>query len=173
MLISEFLGLLATEKDAQVLEESDGAGTNLFDLASGDLSEACVEALFGEEGGRAKEMVASRLCSSDTVLGHVGPFFGSKFGLENDVKVVVGTGDNPSSFCSSNLGVGELMISLGTSDTVLAVVSRKTGGKGVLSNFADPRGPAAGDKSFVRMLCFANGGEDFRGSGASRSEVTI
>ena len=122
MLISEFLGFLATEKDARVLDESDGAGTNLYNLATGALSEACVGALFGEDGGRVKEMVASRLCSSDTVIGHVGPFFGSKFGLENDVKVVVGTGDNPSSFCASNLVIGELMISLGTSDTVLAVV---------------------------------------------------
>ena len=55
------------------------------------------------------------------------------------------------------------MISLGTSDTVLAVVSDLAGGHGVLSNFADPRTgseeEATGRCNYVRMLCFSNGGK--------------
>ena len=54
----------------------------------------------------------------DAILGEVHPYFHSRYGFNKNCKVLSFTGDNPSSLAGLPACPGDIVISLGTSDTL-------------------------------------------------------
>jgi xylulokinase len=90
---------------------------------------------------------------SHTVAGSISAYFAQRFGFAASCMVITGSGDNPCAFTGMGLATpGDIGISLGTSDTVFAVVANPQPGlEGHL--FRNPCDP----DSFMAMICFKNG----------------
>ncbi|CAI6009619.1 unnamed protein product, partial [Closterium sp. NIES-65] len=94
-----------------------------------------------------------KVVPSHQVIGSVHQYYVDRFGFSPSCQVVAWSGDNPCSLAGLALGgSGDVGISLGTSDTVFAVVmDPQPGLEGhVFPNPVDP-------SSFMAMICYTNG----------------
>merc|ERR1712048_213548 len=91
--------------------------------------------------------------AGNTVVGEVGRFFVSKYGFAEDAKIIVFTGDNPSSLVGMGASSpGKVVISLGTSDTFFAAMENPhTDPSGFGHVFGNPSGGC------MTLQCFLNG----------------
>lgn len=146
-LVSSFFAYLLTESDAAI-DLGDGAGMNLLDLSTGRWSDVLLQAT---APGLAQRLPEARPC--DTVAGLVAPFFQTRYGFGAKVPVLVSTGDNPSSLIGMGASdPGQVIISLGTSDTLFAALSKPlTDPAGFGHVFGNPAG------GFMSLICFKNG----------------
>ncbi|KAL1452995.1 hypothetical protein WDU94_007172, partial [Cyamophila willieti] len=89
-------------------------------------------------------------CNTD--LGRIHEYYVERFGFNPECRVVVFTGDNPSSLAGMVLKQGDVAISLGTSDTLfLSLPSKVSLPQGhILVN------PVL-DNGYMVLLCFKNG----------------
>jgi xylulokinase len=146
-LVSSFMCSLMLGKSAPI-DSGDGAGMNLLNLASGEWD---VDLLQATARGLAARLPA--LVPSGSRCGTVAPYLVERYGFSPAAQVVAWSGDNPNSL----IGVGgwrpgTAVISLGTSDTYFAAMSKPA---------VDPQGcghvfgnPAGG---FMCLICFKNG----------------
>jgi len=90
---------------------------------------------------------------SATRVGTLADSFVTRYGFSPDTPVVAFTGDNPSSLVGMGATrPGTLVVSLGTSDTVFAAMSRpRTDPRGCGHVFGNPAG------GFMSLICFSNG----------------
>ncbi|KAJ3036906.1 hypothetical protein HK097_003673, partial [Rhizophlyctis rosea] len=118
-LVSSFSTSLFVQSFAPI-DASDGSGMNLLDIHKQDWSEEVLKAAAGndKEGSEGLRRRLGRVGSVDEVAGTVGPYFIQKYGFAKDVPVTLFTGDNPSSLASLHPHPTDLIISLGTSDTL-------------------------------------------------------
>jgi len=133
--------------DYAPIDVSDGSGMNLLDIHSHDWDDR----LLGLVGPAMRAKLGQPVASS-SVLGSVSPYFVRTFGLSPDCKVVAFTGDNPSSLAGMRLETGDIVASLGTSDTLflsLEQPSPKLQGH----IFCNPVESAA----YIALLCYQNG----------------
>jgi xylulokinase len=101
------------------LDVSDASGMNLLELWTGQWSDDMLEATAPDLRHKLGSVVPSF-----QALGPVSPYLASRFGLPRDCVVVPATGDNPSSIVGMGLGeVGDVMVSLGTSDTLIGLTT--------------------------------------------------
>lgn len=129
------------------IDYSDGSGMNLLDIRSKRWDQTCLEACAPELEARLGDPVES--CS---VLGTVSPYFVERYGFPKDCIVVAFTGDNPASVVGLVLSDGDLVVSLGTSDTVLMWLDEANPAlEGHI--MCNPVNPSA----YMGMLCFKNG----------------
>ena len=92
---------------------SDAAGTLYFDTQKRNWSQPMLDILGIDEG------MLPRVYESSEAVGCLRPELARELGLGEDVKIVIGAGDNAASAIgTSTLGSGECNISLGTSGTV-------------------------------------------------------
>lgn len=149
LIPSLFLG------DYAPIDASDAGGMNLYDLNEMRWSPTLLAATVG--GGEAQELRVKlgEVVLSHTVCGTVHPYFSSRFGFHPSCQVVCGTGDNPSSAVGLQLAhEGDVAISLGTSDTLLAIVPKKNIKPGLEGHFfTNPVDP----ETCLVMLCWKNG----------------
>jgi xylulokinase len=147
-LISSFLTSLLIGHLAP-LDAGDGFGTNLADVRTGAWNEAAIEA--AAPGLRAK---LPSLRAKDEVVGRVSPYLVRRFGFRPEAKVVIGSGDNPSSLAGLGLiGVSDVRaVSLGTSDTYFGYMPD-------LMDFECREGHifGAADGGYMFLVCFKNG----------------
>lgn len=165
-LVSSFISTVLSG-DYQSIDGSDACGMNMMDILNMDWSENLLTAVVSPpgsflseaEGKKAVDLLRYKLGSpawSHEVGGPIHTYFQEKYGFSGNCIVLASTGDNPSTVAGLKLASpGDVAISLGTSDTVLAIVATNniapSGEEGhLLRNPADPN-------SCFAMLCIKNG----------------
>jgi xylulokinase len=120
---------------------------NLMDLATSDWWPAALEAT--APGLRAK---LPAVAPAWTVAGSLSPYWQARHGLPA-AKVVVWSGDNPSSLIGTGIvRTGLVAISLGTSDTIFGLMREpRVDRTGTGHVFGAPTG------AYMGLTCFANG----------------
>lgn len=126
LIPSLFLGAYAP------IDAADAAGMNLMDIRASSLpfewSDKCLAAamhgtpdsLGGIAGVRER---LGPIVDSAALLGAVSSYWVSRWGFSPECEVVASSGDNPCSLVGLGLSVaGEVGVSLGTSDTLFAVM---------------------------------------------------
>jgi xylulokinase len=146
-LVSSFLCSVLAGCHAPI-DFGDGAGMNLMNLASRQWDSKLLEATAPDLRIKLPELSAA-----GSVVGTVAEYFVIKYGFSPECRVGVFTGDNPASLVGMGAtSPGQVVISLGTSDTFFA---------GMTQAFTDPRGfghvfgnPGGG---YMCLVCFRNG----------------
>ena len=108
------------------IDYADGSGMNLMDIYSKEWSSTLIEATTFGSILTADELrsLLGKLVSSDSVLGKISPYFQQRFGFSEDCQIVSFSGDNINALAAMNLhDTGDIGMSLGTSDTVFAVLN--------------------------------------------------
>jgi xylulokinase len=146
-LVSSFMASLLAGRLAP-LDPGDGAGTNLMDIRALAWHPEAVAATASELGRRLPSIVPS-----GTILGPISSYFVARHGLRPDARVLVWTGDNPSSMVGTGLVEPALAaVSLGTSDTYfVATPEARIDAEAQGHVFAAPSG------GYLSLLCFRNG----------------
>jgi xylulokinase len=170
-LVSSMLTSLLIGKHAPI-DVSDGSGMNLLNIRakcwSWELLQATVtkpQAATGtgvvnasDLGEDAKALMRklggqTGVVDSHSVVGGISSYFVDRYGFSSSCRIVAGTGDNPSSLVGLQAARGDVVISLGTSDTLFTVAESpemtSTNGH-VLVSPADA-------STYIKMLCFKNG----------------
>lgn len=106
----------------------------------------------------------SKLCTapvhSYSIVGSISNYLCERYGIPDSVPVVAFSGDNPCSIAAlPSFKPGDVLISLGTSDTVQWLVEEDklqttSRGAAIAMTF---RSPLTAKPSYVRMLVYANG----------------
>eukprot|EP00400_MALV-I_sp_L67-5_P000420 gene420-690_t len=154
-LVSSFGASLLCGKIVSI-DHSDAAGMNLMNLDANDWDETILEYLSGGGDSNLKEILGAP-ANAKKIAGTISPYF-QKYGFAADCKINYWTGDNPSSVVGLGMLLpGDIAISLGTSDTLLAVVDRQpeSSRKPLPFGHLFPH-PCLDDKMFL-MLCYMNG----------------
>uniref|UniRef100_A0A5S6QSK8 Xylulose kinase n=1 Tax=Trichuris muris TaxID=70415 RepID=A0A5S6QSK8_TRIMR len=145
-LVSSFLCSLFLGRFAPI-DFSDGSGMNLLDLKKHVWAVECLKIFPADLCEKLGCCVPSTVC-----LDCISPYFVNRYGFSSTCRVVVFTGDNPSSLAGLNQRPTDLSISLGTSDTVFVWMSSAV----PIRNghiFCNPIDPAV----YMGMICFRNG----------------
>lgn len=146
-LVSSFLSSLLIGRDAP-LDLSDALGMNLVNLNSRDWDDTLLDATAPSLRDRLPELAASH-----TLLGPVSRTLQEKYGFAPQVPVYICTGDNPSSLVGTGAtSPGQVVISLGTSDTIMACTEQPNPAAMEYGHiFGNPWGDT------FALICFANG----------------
>jgi xylulokinase len=146
-LVSSFLCSVFVGKSAP-LDYGDGAGMNLMNLAGLCWDETMLAAT---APGLAEKLPS--LAAAGALVGEISPYFVQRYGFSVGCRVGVFTGDNPASLVGMGATTpGQVVISLGTSDTLFAGMSEpRTDPRGFGHVFGNPGG------GFMCLVCFRNG----------------
>ena len=145
-LVSSFAASLFLGKYAPI-DFSDGSGMNLFDIILKEWWDICLDTSAPNLKPKLGEPVPS-----GTVVGKISKYFVEAFGFSPNCEIVAFTGDNPSSLAGMRLKPSEVIVSLGTSDTVfLWVKNHKWAFEGHV--FVNP----INEKEYMALLCYKNG----------------
>ena len=146
-LVSSFIASVLAGKSMPI-DFGDGAGMNLMNLA--DLAWDA-ELLEATAPGLSSRLLPPAPCLLP--LGTISAYFTGKYGFSAACQVCPFTGDNPASLVGMGAtSPGQVVISLGTSDTFFAAMPEaKTDPNGYGHVFGNPAG------GFMSLICFRNG----------------
>jgi len=146
-LVSSFIASVIAGKSVAI-DYGDGAGMNLLNLATLGWDRELLDAT---APGLLEKLPP--LAAATTVQGPVSDYFVRNFGLSCDCRCALFTGDNPASLVGMGATTpGNIVISLGTSDTFFAAMPEpKTDPNGFGHVFGNPAG------GFMSLICFRNG----------------
>lgn len=129
-LVSNFVAtlLLAGGRDAHIapLDQSDACGMNLWDMRHLTWNKSLLS--FVGSGGTQHDTQASEELGAKLghvvldprhVLGRAGTWLQTRYGISSECLVCQATGDNPATLQCLTPRLGEAVLSLGTSDTIL------------------------------------------------------
>jgi len=170
-LVSSFFSSLLCGSYAPT-DQSDGSGMNLLDLSTGQWSPEAMTILANlheknrddEKRVEASEHLQQLLdapCAPWADVGAISSELQEQFGFSKECRVIACSGDNPCSLVGCGPASGDLVVSLGTSDTVTAggvpikeTISKQT--EKIMDDghlFVDP----VHENSCMGMLCYQNG----------------
>lgn len=146
-LVSSFIASVLAGKSIPT-DYGDGAGMNLLNLADLAWDQDLLDATAPD--------LAAKLLQPASCLeqqGTVAAYFTDKYGIPSSCQVCPFTGDNPASLVGMGATTpGQVVISLGTSDTFFAAMpDAKTDPQGYGHVFGNPAG------GFMSLICFRNG----------------
>ncbi len=146
-LVSSFIASVMAGKSVPI-DFGDGAGMNLLNLSKlgwdTDLMAATAPNL-------AEKLLPPAAATS--IQGCISSYFSEKYGLSKDCRMALFTGDNPASLVGMGATTpGNVVISLGTSDTFFAAMPGPTTDP---NDFGHVFGNPAG--GFMSLICFRNG----------------
>jgi xylulokinase len=146
-LVSSFIASVIAGKSVPI-DFGDGAGMNLLNLATLKWDPELLAATAPDLGEKLLPAAAAT-----TLQGCIAGYFVAKFGFAADCRVTIFTGDNPASLVGMGATEpGEIVISLGTSDTFFAAMTQPhTDPNGYGHVFGNPAG------GFMSLICFRNG----------------
>jgi xylulokinase len=146
-LVSSFIASVIAGKSVSI-DYGDAAGMNLLNLATLAWDSGLLEAT---APGLLEKLPAP--APATTVQGTVSRYFVEKYGLSANCRCALFTGDNPASLVGMGATTpGNIVISLGTSDTFFAAMpGPKTDPNGFGHVFGSPAG------GFMSLICFRNG----------------
>ena len=130
------------------IDMSDGSGMNLLDIRTHQWHIPCLNACAPNLNERLGDPVPTT-----TLVGKIHSYFVEKYGLSPSCDIVCGSGDNPCSLVGLRMNrPGDIAISLGTSNTVFALMKEcKTDIEGHV--FVSP----LDESMYMKMLCYSNG----------------
>lgn len=146
-LVSSYMATLLAGRHASI-DPGDASGMNLMELAHKRWAASALQVTAPNLGDRLPE-----IRESWTEIGPIGPYWRSRYGYPDGVRVISWSGDNPCSLIGVGLiESGRIAISLGTSDTLfgfmpLPRVDPMGGGHA----FGAPTG------DYMSLICFKNG----------------
>ena len=146
-LVSSFIASVLAGKPMPI-DFGDGSGMNLLNLAELDWDS---KLLAVTAPGLGAKLLPPASCL--TPQGTVSAYFSTKYGISSSCRVCPFTGDNPASLVGMGATTpGQVVISLGTSDTFFAAMAEpKTDPQGFGHVFGNPAG------GFMSLICFRNG----------------
>ncbi len=136
-----------------VTDRGDASGTGWWSPSVGDLDEELLDLALEPAGTPAPPEWFGRVLGPTDAAGRMDPYLAAKLGFGMDAEVVVGpgTGDNMAGALGIGLGPGDVAISLGTSGTVYASSTTPTAdATGAVAGFADATG------GFLPLVCTLN-----------------
>ena len=146
-LVSSFMASVLCGKSVSI-DFGDAAGMNLLNLNTLAWDAELLKATAPELLEKLPSPAAA-----PTVQGNVAPYFVKKYGMAPSCRCALFTGDNPASLVGMGATApGNIVISLGTSDTFFAAMpAPKTDPNGFGHVFGNPAG------GFMSLICFRNG----------------
>ncbi len=146
-LVSSFIASVLSGKSIGI-DFGDGAGMNLLNLKSLSWDQDLLNATAPDLSDKLLPAVS---CLKPAAS--IGSYFVGKYGFSANCKVCPFTGDNPASLVGMGATApGQIVISLGTSDTFFAAMQEpKTDPQGFGHVFGNPAG------GFMSLICFRNG----------------
>ncbi|WFD24749.1 xylulokinase [Malassezia equina] len=121
-LVSNFVATMLTAgADACMapLDQSDACGMNLWDMQAAQWSVPLLAFVDGADGTALAAKLGQVARDPRTVVARIGTWWQQRYGLRADCLVCQSTGDNPATLQCLTPALGEAVLSLGTSDTVL------------------------------------------------------
>lgn len=162
-LISSFLNTILTG-ELSGIEMSEACGMNLFDIQQGDWNDELLSLAAGSNSKidgvsheaqlkgsqRMKSMLGDVSKGSQSKL--IAPYLVKKYGFNSECKVWPLTGDNMATIMSLPLKKDDLLVSMGTSTTVLLITDKYLPS----INYHMFKHPVCPDL-YMAMLCYSNG----------------
>lgn len=164
-LVSSFIASVLLG-EITTIEEADACGMNLYNVAESKYDDELLAAAAGvhekldhkskEETEKGVAELKRKLGPIEPVgykrLGHVSAYFIKKYGFSKDAKVYSFTGDNLATIISLPLQKNDVLVSLGTSTTVLLVTENYTPS----SQYHLFKHPTI-ENAYMGMICYSNG----------------
>lgn len=164
-LVSSFLASVLCGKLVSI-EESDGCGMNLYDMKNNRYDPNLLAIAAGahpdidgatlEEAAQAAQDLERKLGPLDpighTSIGNLAPYFHLKYGFSKECQLFPFTGDNLATILALPLATNDILVSLGTSTTVLLVTDQYISSP----NYHMFKHPTLAG-SYMGMLCYCNG----------------
>jgi len=148
-LISSFIPSLLIGNFASI-DFSDGSGMNILDINEKHWDETALNYV----GGNKLQGKLGKPLASHTVAGNISKYFVERYGFASDCAVVLFSGDNPNSLAGLAVtGPNDVIISMGTSDTIFGATEKTTPSEKRGHVFISPMNP----DSFMVMLVRQNG----------------
>jgi len=148
-LISSFIPSLLIG-DFAAIDFSDGSGMNILDINEKNWNETALNYV-GDDKLEAK---LGKPLASHTVAGNISKYFVEKYDFSADCEVILFSGDNPNSLAGLAVtGPNDVIISMGTSDTIFGATEKATPSEKNGHVFVSPMNP----DSFMVMLVRQNG----------------
>lgn len=164
-LVSSFLATVLLGKIAPI-EHADACGMNIFNIKENRYDEELTAVAAGvhqeldcvskDESAKGVKELEKKLGPIDDItyeaLGTISPYFTNKYGFSKDARVYSFTGDNLATIISLPVEQNDVLVSLGTSTTVL-LVTELFNPSSQYHLFKHPTMKNA----YMGMICYCNG----------------